>query len=214
MGYFYIDKAQIMTKVAVDASALKALVTNVKSLFGAVDAAAVPPATPPTAGAPTPNELQDGTKVLIDGDVAEGSKITIVAEDGSEMSAPDGECTLKDGSVITVKDGVIMSVVNPQDPATAEMGEALTKLQADYAALQGKYEELLKSSQAMSKFKEDILKDFDSVRKIQKEMFAVVEVMAGLPEEKATEQKAGMAFERQNRAEQLALQIKEVNKKS
>ncbi len=48
-------------------------------------------------------ELEDGTKVSVEGDA-----VFVVAADGTKTSAPDGEHKAKDGTVITTKDGKIV----------------------------------------------------------------------------------------------------------
>lgn len=46
------------------------------------------------------HELQDGTKVVVEGDT-----VSVVAADGTKTPAPDGEHKAKDGEVLIVKDG-------------------------------------------------------------------------------------------------------------
>lgn len=48
-------------------------------------------------------ELKDGTKIETTGD-----KVEVVGKDGKKTPAPDGEHTLKDGSKITVKGGMLV----------------------------------------------------------------------------------------------------------
>ena len=48
-------------------------------------------------------ELKDGTKIEITGD-----KVEVVGKDGKKTPAPDAEHTLKDGSKVTTKGGVIV----------------------------------------------------------------------------------------------------------
>lgn len=48
-------------------------------------------------------ELKDGTKIETTGD-----KVEFVGKDGKKTPAPDGEHTLKDGSKITTKGGMIV----------------------------------------------------------------------------------------------------------
>jgi hypothetical protein len=67
--------------------------------------------------------LKDGTKIKVPQDIAEGSDIMVIQEDGSEIPAPDGEHMLEDGRVILVSGGKIASIKeemaqDPADPAT------------------------------------------------------------------------------------------------
>lgn len=55
------------------------------------------------APAATEAELEDGTKVSIEGDV-----VSVVAADGTKTAAPDGEHKLKDGTTVTVKEGKLV----------------------------------------------------------------------------------------------------------
>ena len=48
-------------------------------------------------------ELKDGTKIEITGD-----KVEVVGKDGAKTAAPDGEHTLKDGTKVTTKGGMIV----------------------------------------------------------------------------------------------------------
>jgi hypothetical protein len=69
--------------------------------------------------------LKDGTKIRVPEDIAQGSTIMVIADDGSETAAPDGEHILDDGRVVIVKDGIISEVKEvsgdmadePVDPA-------------------------------------------------------------------------------------------------
>lgn len=48
-------------------------------------------------------ELKDGTKIEITGD-----KVEVIGKDGKKTPAPDAEHTLKDGSKLTTKGGMIV----------------------------------------------------------------------------------------------------------
>lgn len=55
--------------------------------------------------------LQDGTKVRVDGETLEvGAAVFVVAEDGTEQPAPDGEHVLEDGTTIVVIEGKISEI--------------------------------------------------------------------------------------------------------
>jgi len=63
------------------------------------------PAAAAAAEAPAAveHELEDGTKVSVEGDM-----VSVVAADGTKTPAPDGEHKAKDGTVINVKDGKLV----------------------------------------------------------------------------------------------------------
>ncbi len=103
---------------------LAALLTTVASPFAAFAADAVKPSEPVTAPVAAPavqapavakeeakkeevktvaGELKDGTKIEITGD-----KVEVIGKDGKKSPAPDGEHTLKDGSKLTTKGGMVV----------------------------------------------------------------------------------------------------------
>lgn len=67
----------------------------------------------------------DGVKLTTSGDWAEGAEVMVVAEDGTTSAAPDGDHTLEDGTIITIKDGKMTAWVEApalsitEDEATA-----------------------------------------------------------------------------------------------
>ena len=63
--------------------------------------------------------LTDGTKVMYEGELAEGT--IVLLEDGT--AAPDGEHTFEDGTVISIEGGQVVAVAKPQ--MTAEMASQL-----------------------------------------------------------------------------------------
>lgn len=73
--------------------------------------------------------LKDGTKIRVPEDIAQGSTIMVIADDGNEMTAPDGEHMLEDGRVIIVKDGIISEVKE----VSGEMAEDAVDPAADPA---------------------------------------------------------------------------------
>ncbi len=58
---------------------------------------------PAVAPADKQVELDDGTKLSI-----EGSMVYVVAVDGTKTSLPDGDYTTKEGAAIVVKDGALV----------------------------------------------------------------------------------------------------------
>ena len=99
---------------------LAALLTTVASPFAAFAADAVKssePASAPAVQATAPakeevkkeevktvaGELKDGTKIEITGD-----KVEVIGKDGKKSPAPDGEHTLKDGSKLSTKGGMVV----------------------------------------------------------------------------------------------------------
>ena len=75
-------KAEVPATVAAPASAPAAAKEEVKTVAG---------------------ELKDGTKIETTGD-----KVEFIGKDGKKTPAPDGEHTLKDGSKINTKGGLVV----------------------------------------------------------------------------------------------------------
>lgn len=159
--------------------------------------------------------LKDGTKVKVSGGIAQGSKITLVNADGSEQPAPNGEHILDDGSILTVTDGIIDSVVPASEPAPDEVGmnEEFAKLKASYVELESKYKTLLENSEKKFKEVDDLKSEFAKSKDVQKATFAVVEQLAGLPAEAPTEAKPQHNFNKNSKLEIIAGAMKEIHSK-
>ena len=55
-------------------------------------------------------KLADGTEVMWDGDLAEGTAIMVVDADGNQMPAPDAAHELEDGTIVTTVGGLVTSI--------------------------------------------------------------------------------------------------------
>jgi len=55
-------------------------------------------------------KLADGTEVMWDGELAEGTAIMVVTEDGNQMPAPDAAHELEDGTIVTTVGGLVTSI--------------------------------------------------------------------------------------------------------
>jgi preprotein translocase subunit YajC len=55
-------------------------------------------------------KLADGTEVMWDGELSEGTAIMVVAEDGNQMPAPDAAHELEDGTIVTTVGGLVTSI--------------------------------------------------------------------------------------------------------
>ncbi len=95
---------------------LAALITSVAAAPFAAFAVDAPKSEAPAAAVTAPvaapakeevktvaGELKDGTKIETTGD-----KVEIIGKDGKKSPAPDGEHTLKDGSKLTTKGGLVV----------------------------------------------------------------------------------------------------------
>lgn len=130
-------------------------------------------------------ETATGVKVKIDGEIAVGVPVVVIAEDGTESPAPDGEHEIVGVAKIVVKDGLISEIMPLEESsseeapvqinveASEEMAEAMpvaditAELQDRIVVLEGKLDELMKKIEGMSKATEA--------------MTAVVEEISTLP---------------------------------
>jgi hypothetical protein len=83
--------------------------------------------------------LTDGTKVMYEGELAEGT--IVLLEDGS--AAPDGEHTFEDGTVISIEGGQVVAVAKPmteQEMAIQELTNKVTALESENAELKSNFE--------------------------------------------------------------------------
>ena len=83
--------------------------------------------------------LTDGTKVMYEGELAEGT--IVLLEDGT--AAPDGEHTFEDGTVISIEGGQVVAVAKPmteQEMAIQKLTEMVTKLETENAELKSNFE--------------------------------------------------------------------------
>lgn len=126
-------------------------------------------------------ETAAGVKIKIDGEIAVGVPVVMIAEDGTESPAPDGEHEIVGVAKIVVKDGLIAEIMPLEEKpsveieveATEEMAEAMpvvditAELQDRIVVLEGKLDELMKKIEGMSKATEA--------------MTAVVEEISTLP---------------------------------
>lgn len=122
-------------------------------------------------------ETATGVKVKIDGEIAVGVPVVVVAEDGTEAPAPDGEHEILGVAKIVVKDGLITEIMPLEEEPTVEveveLAEAMpivditAELQDRIVALEGKLDELMKK--------------FEGMTKATEAMTAVVEEISTLP---------------------------------
>lgn len=84
-----------------------------------------------------------GDKTLrIDGDIAEGSSVSWIDEEGNMTDVPNGEVTLESGDVLTIADGKISAIteaeVDEEEAAAVEAGKVKAKEEAAKLAAQNK----------------------------------------------------------------------------
>jgi len=126
-------------------------------------------------------KLADGTEVMWDGELSEGTAIMVVSEDGNQMPAPDAAHELEDGTIVTTVGGLVTSIEPKKEVEVevelAEMPnikvieermmacetkieEMESKMAEMFSNYESKIEEMVKSNmgkfEAISKIVEDI----------------------------------------------------------
>jgi DNA repair ATPase RecN len=82
-------------------------------------------------------KLEDGTEVMWDGELSEGTSIMVVDKDGNQMPAPDATHTLEDGTKVTTLGGLVTMI--EQKKVEVEMAsEDMTKLVERMGACESK----------------------------------------------------------------------------
>lgn len=126
-------------------------------------------------------KLADGTEVMWDGELSEGTAIMVVAEDGNQMPAPDAAHELEDGTIVTTVGGLVTSIEPKKEvevevelaempnikvieermgACESKMKEMESKMAEMFSNYESKIEEMVKSNmgkfEAISKIVEDI----------------------------------------------------------
>jgi len=164
-------------------------------------------------------KLEDGTIVMWEGELATGTALFVVAEDGTQMPAPDAEHKLEDGSIVSTVGGLVVTVTPAEaeeekeieDKKKEEMASELEmyveKLAEKLAALEVKIEEMGKKPEAMST--EDVNAKVDAINtEIASKFNAVVDLVSKISNEPAAPPaqpvKSGFKKESKNSIEDLA----------
>ena len=166
-------------------------------------------------------KLEDGTIIMWDGELATGTALFVVAEDGTQMPAPDAEHKLEDGTIVSTVGGLVVTVtpakpeseteVEVEDKKKEEMAGELEmlveKLAEELAALKAKIEEMSKKPESMSS--EDVNSKVDAINsEIASKFNAVIDLVSKISNEPAATPaqpvKSGFKKENKNSIEDLA----------
>jgi hypothetical protein len=114
-------------------------------------------------------KLADGTEVMWDGELSEGTAIMVVAEDGNQMPAPDAAHELEDGTIVTTVGGLVTSIEPKKEvevevelaeennmgameermgACESKMAEIETKMNEMFAAYESKFASISESNTA------------------------------------------------------------------
>lgn len=100
-------------------------------------------------------KLADGTEVMWEGDLSEGSAIMVVSEDGNQMPAPDAVHELEDGTKVTTVGGLVTAIEGKEkEEVEVEMADdTMSKMEERMAACESKMSEMeTKMSEMFGKF--------------------------------------------------------------
>jgi len=172
-------------------------------------------------------KLEDGTIVMWEGELATGTALFVVAEDGTQMPAPDAEHKLDDGSIVSTV-GVLVVTVTPaeaeekevevedkKEEMASELEMYVEKLAEKLAALEVKIEEMGKKPEAMST--EDVNAKVDAINtEIASKFNAVVDLVSKISNEPAAAPaqpvRSGFRKDSKNSIEDIAKVIQNLNK--
>ena len=122
--------------------------------------------------------LTDGTKVMYEGELAEGT--IVLLEDGS--SAPDGEHTFEDGTVISIEGGQVVAVAKPmteQEMAIQKLTEMVTKLETENAELKSNFEKSI--TESVAKVEEKFSAQIKESNKLTEDVLELVKTLVAEP---------------------------------
>jgi hypothetical protein len=118
--------------------------------------------------------LTDGTKVMYEGELAEGT--IVLLEDGT--AAPDGEHTFEDGTVISIEGGQVVAVAKPmteQEMAIQKLTEQVTKLETENAELKSNFES------SINKVEEKFSAQIKESNKLTEDVLELVKTLVAEP---------------------------------
>ncbi len=145
--------------------------------------------------------LTDGTKVMWEGELAEGT--IVLLEDGT--AAPDGDHTFEDGTVISIEGGQVVAVAKPmteQEMAIQKLTEMVTKLETENAELKSNFEKQI--SESVTKVEEKFSAQIKESNKLTEDVLELVKTLVAEP----TEHKFNTQSKPKSYIDGLAAQLK------
>jgi hypothetical protein len=137
-------------------------------------------------------KLADGTEVMWDGELAEGTAIMVVAEDGNQMPAPDAAHELEDGTIVTTVGGLVTSIEPKKEvevevelavaPDMSKLEERLMACEAKMTAMETKMSEMFSAVESkFASISESNTAKFAAINAIVEEIAAEPIVVAAKP---------------------------------
>ena len=137
-------------------------------------------------------KLADGTEVMWDGELSEGTAIMVVAEDGNQMPAPDAAHELEDGTIVTTVGGLVTSIEPKkevevevelaEDNTMAKHEERMKSMEDKMAEIESKMNEMFTSYESkFASISESNTAKFAAINAIVEEIAAEPIVVAAKP---------------------------------
>jgi len=137
-------------------------------------------------------KLADGTEVMWDGELSEGTAIMVVAEDGNQMPAPDAKHELEDGTIVTTVGGLVTSiepkkeveveVEMAEDDTMAKHEERMKSMEDKMAEIETKMNEMFAAYESkFASISESNTAKFAAINAIVEEIAAEPIVVAAKP---------------------------------
>lgn len=112
-------------------------------------------------------KLEDGSEIVIDGNIEIGDEVEVITEDGS-VPAPDGVHTLEDGSEIETEEGVIVDVEGSEEESSEEMEDVDVEVNEGEIVIQ--INDLLDALTETFKVLKEKMEKIDSIEKVVDEV--------------------------------------------
>ena len=130
-------------------------------------------------------ELENGTKIKVDGELVPESPVFVLDEEGNETPAPDGEHKLSDGSIVKTEGGIIVEVmpadiVDVVEDLVEKKEEKMEEVKLEENVEMSEIEMIKEKLTALEKKIEDMISDKEVV---SEDMKAVKEATVYLAEE-------------------------------
>jgi hypothetical protein len=146
-------------------------------------------------------KLADGTEVMWDGELSEGTAIMVVAEDGNQMPAPDAAHELEDGTIVTTVGGLVTSIEPKKEvevefelaemPDMKMMEERMGACESKMAEMETKMNEMFAAYESkFASISENNENKFEAISKIVEEIAAEPIVVAAKPSNSTFSKKA------------------------
>lgn len=140
-------------------------------------------------------ELADGTIISVDPELKEGAAVSTIDADGNATAAADGEYMLKDGTKITVTDGVIEKI-EAAEIIEEELRKQVATLVNNVQSQMKRIAQLEQNFAAAKKENEALKAKHQAFGKAITDTLELVTLIADEPASAATEKKQKFTVER------------------